>query len=297
MKTILVPVDFSERTDEVVRFASSWAKAMGASLQILHAVEMPEYVPADLAIRMSTTSQPVTVKEALLREGEEKMERALMRWSLGEVNSTVVFDNAVDAILTAAESADLVVVAPHGKGTLDRLLLGSVTERVVARCRTPVLVARSVELGAAFTRKIMVPVDLSEGSLAALRMAQRIQAYFGATVEVLHVVTTPPMAAVGDAWMVEVGASGASFREWALTSAREAMVSFLQKHGIEGMPLQLEYGLPEKTIVEKVKDGQYDLVVMGTHGRRGLSRLIFGSVAAKTLREAPCPVMTTHAES
>lgn len=145
--------------------------------------------------------------------------------------------------------------------------------------------------------RILVPVDFSEGSRAALEYAQGLAGKFGAHIDVLHVWFTP--AYISPAVAVQVARGEVETLE--LVARREAeqqMTSF-----VESVPnpdqvaisTRIEYGYEPQTIVDIAKD--YDLVVMGTHGRSGLSHLIIGSVAEKVIRQAPCPVLCMRAKS
>lgn len=143
--------------------------------------------------------------------------------------------------------------------------------------------------------RILVPVDFSEGSKAALEYAQGLAGRFGASVDVLHVWFTP--AYISPAVAVQVARGEIETLE--LVARREAeqqMQSFLD--GVpnpEGVPIatRIEYGYEPQAIVDIAKS--YDLVVMGTHGRSGLSHFIIGSVAEKVIRQAPCPVVCIRA--
>lgn len=145
--------------------------------------------------------------------------------------------------------------------------------------------------------RILVPVDFSEGSKAALEYAQGLAGRFGAKIDVLHVWFTP--AYISPAVAVQVARGEVETLE--LVARREAeqqMQSFLE--GVpnpESVPIaaRIEYGYEPQAIVDIAKD--YDLVVMGTHGRSGLSHFIIGSVAEKVIRQAPCPVVCLRARA
>jgi nucleotide-binding universal stress UspA family protein len=134
-------------------------------------------------------------------------------------------------------------------------------------------------------RKILHPTDFSAQAAEAFRVACSLAKQHGAEVTVLHVI--PPPVAWGE--VVARGPDGYAEQLWA---------EYLRPmHSPEpGVPVQhqLEEGAPEELIVSVAQDQGCDLIVMGTHGRRGLPRLLLGSVAESVLRKAPCPVLTVR---
>jgi universal stress protein A len=152
-------------------------------------------------------------------------------------------------------------------------------------------------------RRILVPVDFSECSRAALESAAVLGERFGASIDVLHVWETPHY--VGPEFLIrEPGEAGHPLQQAAFTQAETEMDEFLSGfRQRERFRVRLESGKPHETIIKLAADERYDAIVMGTHGRSGLSHLVIGSVAEKVVRTAPCPVMTirqpdeTHPEA
>jgi nucleotide-binding universal stress UspA family protein len=133
-------------------------------------------------------------------------------------------------------------------------------------------------------RTILVPVDFSGGSMHAFGLAQALAHDYGARIVVAHVVE-PPRAMGVEGVLVfqpEINWEGFRCRLAERYAADEA--------------IRVEYlvveGTPADEIVRLAGDYHADVIVIGTHGRTGLPRLIMGSVAEKVLRRAPCPVVT-----
>jgi nucleotide-binding universal stress UspA family protein len=141
-------------------------------------------------------------------------------------------------------------------------------------------------------RRILVPVDFSPCSNHAVAYAARLAKKLDASLELLHVVDDPVTAG---AWGSEIYvpdlagilASVATDAESRLAVA----VAGLRGQGLSAGSL-VRQGHPERTIVEHAAEGRFDLVVMGSHGRTGLSHALLGSVAERVLRHAPCAVLT-----
>ncbi len=153
-------------------------------------------------------------------------------------------------------------------------------------------------------RRILVPVDFSECSRAALEWAALLAERFGGSIDVLHVWDTPHY--VGPEFLIrEPGETGHPLQKAALAQAETEMYEFLSRfrQGSERFRVRLESGKPYETIIKLAADEHFDAIVMGTHGRSGFRHLVLGSVAEKVVRAASCPVMTirqpeaAHAEA
>jgi universal stress protein A len=147
-------------------------------------------------------------------------------------------------------------------------------------------------------RKILVPTDFSPTSTRALAEAQVFAAAFGASIDLLYVWSAPALVAP-ESVITGVGINEQPLLEWIRLSATEHLAKFeaeARQAGIAVHSSLCESGDPATTIVERATSGGYDLLVLGTHGRTGLSHLIMGSVAEKVVRRAPCPVLTVRAD-
>jgi nucleotide-binding universal stress UspA family protein len=144
-------------------------------------------------------------------------------------------------------------------------------------------------------QRILVPVDFSASSRAALEAAAFLAEKLGASVDVLHVWEPPGY--VGPEVMIHMpGKTGLPLVEFAHTEAGRDMERFLADFGKRGLRVsgRLETGLAVQTILRVAGDDHYDLIVMGTRGRTGLSHLMLGSVAERVVRRAACPVLTVR---
>ncbi len=142
-------------------------------------------------------------------------------------------------------------------------------------------------------RKILVPTDFSESAQEALVWAKVLAGLFGAEVSLLHVVDTAIAAVAGlpsEVYSVSVyGELLDRIRE----EAQVALNAIPQSAEITRR--LLKEGHPREVIVHTAKEMGVDLIVMGTHGRRGVSHFFFGSVAEYCVRMAPVPVLTVRA--
>ena len=142
---------------------------------------------------------------------------------------------------------------------------------------------------------ILVPVDFSAHSDRAFRYAATLAHRLGAKLALLHVVEDP---LVTGAWNAEVYVPNVPELLNNLISGAERQLATLKESATAlGVTTETAVitGRPAHTIVEQAKDGGFDLIVMGTHGRTGLSHVVMGSVAERVVQKANCPVLTMRA--
>ena len=144
-------------------------------------------------------------------------------------------------------------------------------------------------------RYVLVPIDFSVHSERALEFAVTIAQRFGGAVELLHVVEDP---FVSGAWSSEAFMPNIpELLDQLIAEARkrlDAMKAAAAKDG-GAFTATVVTGEPSNAIVDHAKAGAFDLIVMSTQGRTGLTHLFLGSVAERVLRTAPCPVLTVRA--
>ena len=146
---------------------------------------------------------------------------------------------------------------------------------------------------------ILVPVDFTETSRAALRLARDLAAETGATLTVLH-VSVPTVAAAQPGPAHPSGGMGVLYedlRKQIVEGVQASLAQLREEELGEGAPsyqLRIRQGQPAAEVLAQVQDGGHDLVVMGTHGRKGLRRALLGSVAEQVLRDASVPVLLTR---
>jgi universal stress protein A len=139
-------------------------------------------------------------------------------------------------------------------------------------------------------KQILVPIDFSECSSEALKYASNLASDTGAQLTILHVdelldATIPSIPPVEGGYFLEA-AWDAERRE-----VREMLVQTIPANANVKYEHQYLRGLPQHEILEFADRQPVDLIVMGSHGRRGISRLLMGSVAEAVMRKANCPIL------
>lgn len=187
---------------------------------------------------------------------------------------------------------DLIVMPTHGRAGLSRYLLGSVTEKVVQLASTPVMTVRmqaDEEMSVPFDR-VLVATDGSEAAAGAVAHGIDLAVAADATLHVLTVVTGDSAFAA----LTEDGSAEERERERkrAARGVVDDVAADAEARGLTDVRIHVVDGDPHEEILAAVDRGEADVVVMGTTGRRGVDRILLGSVAGKTVRSAPVPVVT-----
>jgi len=288
MERILVPLDGSVLSEAIVPVAEILARNYGAELLLLRAVR-PRTIPGSDALE--TDVNLAGEAEAYLKRGAgELQERGLPR-----ISWSVWFEKPERAIAEAAarNHVDLIAMTTHGRTGLGRLLLGSVAESLVRQAPAPVLLVR----GAPAWRpgeitKILVPLDGSELSAEILPVVKRLAGPLDLSIVLLHVVEPTHPAARG-----EVSARLEEMARLRLIDADGYLAKVADSLQAKGLRVRyaVRVGRAVDVIPEYARNEEIGLIAMTTHGRSGLGRLFFGSVAEQVLRTATVPVLVWKA--
>ncbi len=281
LKNILVPRDFTPGAEAALGVALDLAGRTGATLHLLFAEVL--YEGADVMLGAAADAAAL---EARLVEGveAERVEHAVVR----DVA-------AAPAILHYAREhdVDLVVMGTHGRRGVRRLLLGSVAEEVVRMAPCPVLAVHHREAppaASADIRAVLVPIDFSRHARVALAHAREVATLFGAHLDLLHVVEDGLHPAFYNTGVMSIYDLQPDIDERALAELEQ----FFQE--TEGPAVEARFhvrsGHAAREIVRFAEEQPSDLVVMATHGLRGLEHFLLGSVAEKVVRGVPVPVFT-----
>jgi nucleotide-binding universal stress UspA family protein len=280
---ILIPFDGSEGAAEVLHHASEIAHWADATIHLLYVADTN---------RDSVTVVEGQTVDVLVREGEDIIEEAAQTLdTLGVPYETdVVQGNPAPTIVEYAEryDQDLVVMPTHGREGVSRYLIGSVSEKVVRLSSAPVLTVRmqpdeTLEFP---YENILIPTDGSPAATHAAGHTVEFAASLDATVHVLSVVDDSALGP--DVRSVIAGEES----EQAATEAVETVVSEANTYGVTDTIPHIEHCDPAEVIIDCIEANDIHAVGMGTIGRRGTDRILLGSVAEKTVRSAPVPVMT-----
>lgn len=296
-RNLLVPLDGSTFSEHALALARPIARRAGSRLHLV-------LIHTPLALHTSDIA-PIRLTEQWEDEHRER-ERHYLEGQAGELRAeglevdTEVRDGDVARELTAmAESADLLVLATHGRGGLGRAWLGSVADSLIRHVEKPVLLVRPDEddptpRPALEPRHILAATDGSEASVATLDHAASIARLFDARITLLRVVAFPgglaspyiPHTAEMDREAVERGDE----------EARTSLASLAERFADLEVQTRVGHAFqPARGILRAAEEIGCDLVAVGTHRRTALGRAVLGSTADKVVRAASVPVLVGHA--
>jgi nucleotide-binding universal stress UspA family protein len=299
---IIVAIDFSRHSEAAVNQGLKVARTCGAELVLLHVGLMPEQISFDDSVAPTAASEYQRLAKAQLDVNREKLDAIHHRISgLGVTVSKLYRDGHPDeAICKAAEElgADLIVVGTHGRSGFRRLALGSVAQRVVRNAPVHVLVARPDPEPRQRFQHIFVATDFSSYGNAATDLAFEI-AEDGATVELFSSWQMPAEAMGFHPPVAAEGALLGPILESMQASAKKRLEEQAKTHVKKGVTAKVRTaeGNPARSILRALEVGDYDLVVTGSHGRRGFRRWLLGSVSERVVQLAPCSVLVVRAPS
>jgi nucleotide-binding universal stress UspA family protein len=140
--------------------------------------------------------------------------------------------------------------------------------------------------------KVLHPTDFSECAAQAQAVAVDLAGKLGGEIVLLQVLVETPLYGEGMLSTAQVQTVYDAQRKWA-EEALESRTGDLRQRGIKAS-WRLQVGVPVKEIVKIAEEERVDMIVMGTHGRSGLNRVLLGSVAERVIRLATCPVLTVR---
>jgi nucleotide-binding universal stress UspA family protein len=286
---IAVALDFSPSSLGALEAAKRLAKP-GARLKLIHVVDSALY------FRGPTYGDPVVADrlfQDLLRGGLAQLETLAeeLRVARFRVDCVARVGRPADQILEASEGTDLLAVGSQGRGALGRILLGSVAEEVARRSAIPVLVVREGTAGGLRSiERVVVAVDPTGPSRDAIRVAASVANRTGARLEAIHSASLPTVLPYADAGALLKLNSALTAH---LAEAPALVQNLIAKTiGAKDVKVRVLAGPPADEIVRFTTPN--DLLVCGTHARSALGRFVFGSVAVKLVRHAPCPVLVVR---
>ncbi len=289
-KPIVVGTDLSSGSERAVEHALGVARRTGADLILVHAGVVVDQ-PTDLPASMQATA---TAWRAVLaqRLAQDRAELGDLRQRVSgqgvEVSQLVVDGFADTGLAEAARELDarLVVVGTHGRTGFKRLLLGSVAEQTVRGAPCSVLVARG-DAPAGGYRRVVVGTDFSAQAMVAVEQAYAYAAP-DAELRVVHASSMPyAIAEVSGELLAQV-------REGTEATAAALQEELRARPHPPGVSIRVEvvFGTPAAVLDDL--SGCADLVVVGSHGRRGVRRFLLGSTAEATVRHARCSVLVAR---
>lgn len=295
--SILVPLDFSPASFKALDFAVPLAERFSATVHLVHAFDF-DYPPSMLA------AIPMIMPESrLAQNAKRRLKDIAKKFALSPHNLHVVQGRAYRMICELARKlgTDLIITAASGQSALEHVLLGSTAERIVQHAPCPTLVVRLRQRSFFKTngngtaghtthlRKILVPLDFSNCSIAGLEYAIRFAESSSAELVLLNSVSVPSFAVYGE--YGDRGFPAANHCAWQTAEKEMSRLhSTLVARGINAETV-IESGVPAHQICLYAQNHEVDLIITAAHGRTGLKNFLLGSTAEQIVRHGPCPVL------
>jgi nucleotide-binding universal stress UspA family protein len=329
-RRILVPDDFSAASSEALRYALALGKTGCHELHLLHVVPDARREPWAPGLDEPSLEQRsleqrsveelnadeldlASLTEEWVRDAGIRLQRRVRELHAPfDVRTAVRLGTAPEQIVTyaAEQHADMIILGAHRDLRSAEWLRGSIAERVVRKALCPVLMvpgggrdvaaideapvpAAHDAANIPALRSILIPVDFSASAELALRRGLTLAREHGATAHVLYVYDPP--------WTRNAAytAPPAHVTEELRHRAERKLGRDIARH--HGLPLHVRpavrVGDPYVEIVHYAGEIRAGLIVVGTHSRHTMGRLLLGSVAQKVLRRAPCPILTVQDEA
>jgi nucleotide-binding universal stress UspA family protein len=292
IKLILCPIDFSEFSIRAYHYALSLAEHYRAKLVAQHIVELSRHPSLGFVVSAGLYDE---FRKALHQNAEQELRDFVKQHTRAQTHPELVVQQgaAADDILSFAQAqkADVIVMGTHGRRGFDRLVLGSVTDRVMRRAPCPVLaISKQPDDSMAADKqghhvhrlsRILFCTDFSENSEHALNYAISATAEYDAELTLLHVLE-------------EIPTPGAT--QEAMTTAAEQLDKLItpDKRKTIKIKTEVRIGKAYEQIIQFAAEQQVDMVTMGVRGLGALDAAVFGSTTYRVIQLGPCPVLAVR---
>lgn len=273
MKKILVPCDFSKPAINAFRIAVDIAAKSKGVIHLLNVIELPAI--HDPIIMPVMAFEKDFMKDLRVKTNE-RFDKLIAKYNRGGVvvKKEIEFGSVARMVIDASRkrSVDTIIMGTHGATGLREYLIGSNAEKIVRLSKVPVLITKNYYKGG--MKNIVFPNNLeTENQTALIRHVKDLQAFFKARLHILY-VNTPTNFTADNVTM-------------------ERLKQFAKQFMLKNYTLNVyNYPFEESGIIQFTKSMKGDLIAMGTHGRKGISHFVNGSLAEDVANHAACPIWT-----
>ncbi len=281
---LLVATDGSTQSMDAVHALAHFRPP--EELTLVHALTLPEL---DHPMIKSEIRDQVRdeIEKKLREEGNALLFKAVQELpqDFGPAQQIHQIGSPAQVILETTQSAhpDVILLGARGLGKVKELMLGSVSHRTVlhAPCSTFILKGPLPSL-----EKVLVPIEGEEDAHVAFKFLAMKPFRKSVEIQLMFVWPQPQSP-----WPITLGQSKL-LEEHAIAHAQEQLDALSLKLGTMGYPATTYVGLgdPSYAIMEQQRANKADVIMMGSHGRRGISRFLLGSVSHNVLHQADCPI-------
>jgi len=295
LKNILCTTDFSDFSNYALPYAIRLAREYNGRLYVCHVVDITPVAGYDEAVVNWVDQQ-----KAVAEYAQDQLNQLIGDQPV-DVEQLVLMGHPVDEItrLAREKDMDLVVAATHGRSGLKRVVLGSVTERLMQTLPCPLMSIRSPEKGAEppsdqdiRMEKILVGCDFSADSLLAFQYALSLAQEFQSELYLVHVIEPP----IYKHLFTEDATPSEDLREGIREPLNAMLAKMIPEEAVHWCRRQtvLLAGQPHEELIQYAAVNDMDLIVLGIRGRRLVETLLVGSTTDRVIRQARCPVLSVR---
>ena len=274
MKKILVPCDFSDASVQAFRFALDIAEISKGEIIALSVLELPVMYDSNL---MPALNFEETLLKDLKAEAENNFKKIKAKWAKGgpKVSQVIEYGAIPLTIARVAQQreADLIVMGTKGATGLKEFFVGSNTEKLVRSSSVPVIAVKKY-IKTSTIKNIVFPNTLGTGQEELMMKVKALQEFLNAKLHILY-VNTP-----------------ANFKQDKDT--RQLQKEFVKRFMLKDFTVNIFNDLDQQSGVRNfAHQVGADMIVMSTHGRRGLNHMMSGSIAEDVVNHIDCPIWTS----
>ncbi len=284
-RNILCTTDLSDHSNTAITYGVSLAKEFNARLFVCHIVDLTASVAYGEVLYV-----PIEIQEKTVAFAREQIERN-MRTAPVEWETLISVGHPADEIanMVTEHAIDLVVSATQGRSGLKRIILGSVTGRLMRSLDCPFLIVRDLENNRVSRfKRILVGCDFSEDSNLAFQYGLSLAQEFESELHLVHVMET------ADYRDLIKGENGMDVENPEHEEKREQLRAMLPEESYNWChpKLVLLAGQPFEEITKYALFNHMDLIVLGIRGHNLIETLLAGSTTDRVSRQSPCPVLS-----
>lgn len=292
-KRILCATDFSDYSNRTIFYGHLLAREFGAKLYVSHVIDL-----SSVAIYGEFQLDPVGQQDRIKKDAEDQLQQILGELPI-QWESIINVGQPAEEIAGIVEEKhiDLVISATRGRSGLKRLILGSVTERLMRSLSCPLLVVQSTDKASPdqgaksiSLNKILIGCDFSKDSELAIAHGLSLAQEFEAELHLVHVIAPP----VYPEFIKSGSAAAHGVQDQVLSDLLTQKLQELvpeEAHNWCRLQTILIEGQPYTELVNYADRNEMDMIVMGIRGHGLVKSLLLGSTTDRVVRHTPCPVL------
>lgn len=283
---LLVGVDFTEVTNPLIRTAKIIAQAHNAQITVINAVSPVLYIPCpeNLGMNLVDLNLISKMQEDKLQEAKTKLQALKAYLEPIDTHTVAEVGDPAEVLLAKEAEADMLLLAAHKKSLVEKIFIGSTTEKVAKYTKKPLLVLKGKEIES--IKRVCIAYDFSEHSHQAFKFSLEFLKPFSPQVTIIHIEETiqlPIVDSIKDAITQR-------YKQEKMRHLQNLIQELGEAHMDASYVIQASDS-PTKGIMNFVNKQDPDLVILGSRGLSSLQRVLMGSTTSDLLRNLHLPIL------